>query len=355
MCGIAGFLDSYLSNPEKIIKSMTDKLAHRGPDDEGHWCDGTAGVALGHRRLSIIDLSRAGHQPMFSASGRYVIVFNGEIYNHRLIQTELEQLSARSWRGHSDTEVMLDAFETWGIEASVKRFIGMFAIAVWDRKERVLYLIRDRIGEKPLYYGLFKNSFIFGSELKALEMHPAFNKEIDRGSLALYMRYCYIPAPYTIYKGVHKLPPGTMIKVDINGIKKHIPEAMPYWTARKAAEDGLLNPLRETEQETMKELERLLLDAVGKQMIADVPLGAFLSGGIDSSTIVSLMQAQSSRPVKTFTIGFSDKEYNEAPDAKKVARYLGTDHTELYVSPDDVIKISPKLPEIYDEPFGDSS
>ncbi len=355
MCGIAGFIDRTVQHPERILAEMTEVISHRGPDNAGYWCDNNVGLALGHRRLSILDLSPAGHQPMASASGRYVVTYNGEIYNFSSICAELEQLGVRSWRGHSDTEVMLEAFDTWGVEATVGRLVGMFAIALWDRQERQMFLIRDRLGEKPLYYGCYQNSFLFGSELKVIKKHPAFVADIDRSALALYMRYCYIPAPYTIYKGVQKVPPGTIVSIKVADSGIQVSDPVPYWSAQKAATDGLQDQFSGSDREAVSALEDLLSDAVGNQMVADVPLGAFLSGGIDSSAIVALMQAQSSRPVKTFTIGFDNEGYNEAIHAKAVARHLGTEHTELYVSPDDALSVIPQLPVLYDEPFGDSS
>lgn len=355
MCGIAGFIDSSVRYPEQVLKQMTDMVANRGPDDKGYWCDPNAGVGLGHRRLSILDLTSAGHQPMRSASGRYVIVLNGEIYNYMLMRADLERSGTRNWRGHSDTEVILEAIESWGVETAVKRSIGMFAMAIWDRKERALHLVRDRIGEKPIYYGFFGDAVIFGSQLKALRMHPAFKGEIDRKALALYMRYCYIPTPYTIYKGVFKLIPGTIITVVLDGRKIIGSSPTPYWSLHKVAQHGIEKPFQGTDKEAVSGLESLLSDAISKQMITDVPLGVFLSGGIDSSVVVALMRKQSPKKVKTFTIGFADRQYDEAVHAKEVARHLGTDHTELYVSADDALGVVPVLSKIYDEPFGDSS
>jgi asparagine synthase (glutamine-hydrolysing) len=353
MCGLAGFIDRDIHYPEAVLQRMTDAIKHRGPDDEGHWCDKDAGVALGHRRLSILDLSPAGHQPMHSASGRFVIAFNGEIYNHGLVRAELERLAHRQWRGHSDTEVILEAFETWGVEAATKRFIGMFGIALWDRKERVLHLIRDRLGEKPLYYGMVGTSFLFSSELKAMCCFPNWEGVINRDALALLLRHNYIPAPYTIYKGIHKLQPGTILSLPLHS--KGNSTLAHYWSAREAAERGLADPFIGTDDQAIIQLDELLRDAIFRQMEADVPLGAFLSGGVDSSAIVALMQAQSSRPVKTFTIGFHEKGYNEAVHAKQVAQHLGTDHTELYINPSDALDVIPRLPSLYDEPFSDSS
>jgi len=368
MCGIAGFLDLSLNRSKKElhtpISAMTDTLHHRGPDDSGVWVDEKAGVALGHRRLSIIDLSSEGHQPMYSASGRFVIVYNGEIYNYLDIRKDMESefnsklkthhSSLPKWRGHSDTEVMLAAFEKWGVEGSVKRFVGMFAFALWDRQERLLYLVRDRLGEKPLYYGRMGDVFLFGSELKAFRSHPSWRGEIDRNALALYMRHNYIPAPYSIYKGIYKLLPGTILTLNSKDIK-HIPHPIPYWSAKTVAEAGVANPFHGSNTEAIAHLDNLLRNSIKHQMIADVPLGAFLSGGIDSSTVVALMQAQSDRPVKTFTIGFYEEGYNEAKDAAEVARHLGTDHTELYVTPKETMDVIPQLPVLYDEPFSDSS
>ena len=324
---------------------MAASLRHRGPDDEGVWADSRSGVALAHRRLSIIDLSPAGRQPMFSASRRYVAVYNGEIYNFRDLRNELEQsLSGSSFRGHSDTEVMLACLEAWN---------GMFAFALWDREARTMHLGRDRFGEKPLYYAWMGNTFLFGSELKALRAHPEFREEIDRNTLALYLRYNCVPAPYCIYKGVFKLPPATFLTVTGNNPRAAQPT--PYWSLRQAADNGLADPFRGTVEQAANELEVLLLDAVKLRMAADVPLGVFLSGGVDSSTVTALMQAQSSRPVKSFSIGLGEPDYNEASNACAVAQHLGTEHTELYVTASEAREAIPRLPAIYDEPFADSS
>jgi asparagine synthase (glutamine-hydrolysing) len=358
MCGIAGYLSSSALLPAAglLLKKMGDAITHRGPDDSGIWCDESACIGLSHRRLSIVDLSPAGHQPMVSGRGRYVIVFNGEIYNHCALRESLDTGGpANQWRGHSDTETLLAGFDAWGIQPTIEKTIGMFAVAVWDRDTRTLTLCRDRLGEKPLYYGWQGETFLFGSELKALKAHPAFKAEIDRNALMLYMRHCYIPAPYTIYRGIRKLLPGTTLTIKADSCKTVCPEPVPYWSARTVATEGMRNPFSGTDQEAVTALESLLLDAVGKQMMADVPLGAFLSGGVDSSTVVALMQAQSSKPVRTFTIGFSEAQYNEATHAKEVARHLGTDHTELYVSPDEALRVIPQIPHLYDEPFADSS
>jgi asparagine synthase (glutamine-hydrolysing) len=356
MCGITGFWDiSRELNDDRlnhISRAMTDTLLHRGPDDGGVWSDQEVGLSLGHRRLAIVDLSPQGHQPMTSAEGRYVIVFNGEIYNFLELQHELKSLGHR-FRGHSDTEVMLAAVQQWGLDRALERFNGMFAFALWDRQERVLHLARDRFGEKPLYYGWVGNTLLFASELKALKAHPAFRGEVNRDALTLYLRYCYLPAPYSIYQDIYKLSPGTVLSW--NGSHQHRPSPIPYWSAKDIAERGVAAPFRGSDADAVEQLDELLQDAIGLRMVADVPLGAFLSGGIDSSTIVALMQAQSSRPVKTFTIGFNEENYNEAKHAKAVAKHIGTDHTELYVTPEDALAVIPKLPSLYDEPFADVS
>ncbi len=359
MCGFAGIIDLDRRTSEQAIRAivarMVNTLRHRGPDDAGIWVDAAAGVALGHRRLSILDLSPAGHQPMVSASGRRVIVFNGEIYNSQQLRRELDRVTigSLSFRGHSDTEVMLAAFEHWGVQRAISRMNGMFAFALWDRHERVLYLGRDRLGEKPVYYGWTGKTFLFGSELKALRCHPDFTAGINRQALALYLRHNCIPAPHTIYEGVYKLPPATILAVSVDTRGTAAPA--PYWSLKEVVERGVADPFSGSAQEAVGELETLLRDAVKIRMLADVPLGAFLSGGVDSSTVVALMQAQSERPVKTFTIGSCEPDYDEAGDARAVARHLGTEHTELYVTPAEAMAVIPRLPEIYDEPFADSS
>ena len=352
MCGIAGFFDPRGFNSaeaENLARRMASKVKHRGPDDSGVWVDGVQGIALSHSRLSVLELSEAGHQPMVSPSGRFVIVYNGEIYNHLELR---EQLGDVEWRGHSDTETLLAAIDAWGVSATLEKCVGMFAFALWDRKSNTLTLARDRLGEKPLYYGWQGKVLLFGSELKALRAHPAFQNEIDRGALALFLKYNYIPAPCSIYKGIYKLLPGAFIVVRSREMEF---EPTIYWSAKKWAEKGQHNLFSGDDGEAGEELERLLRQAVSSQMVADVPLGAFLSGGVDSSTIVSLMQAQSSRAVKTFTIGSYSSGYNEAEQAKKVARHLGTEHTELYVTAEEAMAVIPRLPKLYDEPFGDSS
>lgn len=360
MCGIAGFLDSdgrgSRAELEVVASAMASTLTHRGPDGSGAWVDERVGLALSHRRLAVIDLSDGGRQPMTSASGRYVVTFNGEIYNFRKLRAELEaQGKAPAWRGHSDTEVMLAAIEAWGLQSAVKRLIGMFAFALWDRDEVRLFLVRDRLGEKPLYYGWMGSVFLFGSELKALQAHPRWSGEIDRNVLSLLLRFNYIPAPYSIFQRINKLMPGTMLKIEV-GRPGHLPKPVPYWSAHTVAEAGLREASTDlSEDRTIDKLDALLREAVAQQMVADVPLGAFLSGGIDSSTVVALMQAQSDRPVKTFTIGFQEAAYNEAEAAKRVAQHLGTDHTELYLTPQETVNVIPDLPALYDEPFADSS
>lgn len=356
MCGFAGFLQrrSIVSADAmgEVARSMADTLRHRGPDDAGSWIDAEGGIAFGHRRLSIIDLTAEGHQPMASASGRYIIAFNGEIYNFRELRKRLDA-DGFAWRGHSDTEVMLAAFERWGVDGALQRFNGMFALALWDREERTLHLARDRLGEKPLYYGWVGETFLFGSELKALRAHPSWRCEVDRDALAAYLRHNYVPAPYSIYKGISKLPAAHHLRLPPGQCTDARPEA--YWSMRQAAENGVANPLEADERSLVTELDGLLRDAVSLRMVADVPVGVFLSGGVDSSTVVALMQAQSTHPIKSFSIGFEDDAYNEAPHAKAVAQHLGTDHTELYVTPSEAMSIIPRLPLVYDEPFSDSS
>jgi asparagine synthase (glutamine-hydrolysing) len=338
---------------ELSLQHMSDAIISRGPNDSGVWLDRTVGVGLAHRRLSIVDLSSAGHQPMISASGRYVLVFNGEIYNHFDLRASLEAAAGEiCWRGHSDTETLLLGFDVWGIKETVQRSAGMFAFAVWDKSERVLTLGRDRLGEKPLYYGWQGNTFLFGSELKALKAHPAFTAAVDRDVLTLLMRHNAVPAPYSIYKGIYKLLPGSLLFLSP---QQRNAEPKLYWDARRIVEDGLAEPFPGSENEALEELERLLRQSIAGQMVADVSLGAFLSGGIDSSTIVALMQMQSSRPVRTFSIGSHAAGYNEAEHARAVARHLGTVHEEFYVTSQQALDVIPKLPSLYCEPFADAS
>ncbi len=357
MCGISGFLDTaHRFNEQELTSTaldMANTLYHRGPDDGGAWVDARTGIAFGHRRLSILDLSPEGHQPMQCRCGRYVLVFNGEIYNFQELRADLVG-SGHTFRGHSDTEVMLEYICHHGLSTAIKRFNGMFACALWDREERTLHLMRDRLGEKPLYYGWMGATFLFGSELKALRAHPHFTSDINRDALALYMRYAYVPAPYSIYNHISKLPPGA-----IATIRWHEGEwsmtCAEYWSVRDAAERGMADAFIGLESEALSCLDDLLRDAVKLRMEADVPLGAFLSGGLDSSTVVALMQAQTSTPVQTFTIGFHEAAFNEATHAKSVAAHLGTEHREMYVSPEEARAVIPRLPDLYDEPFADPS
>jgi asparagine synthase (glutamine-hydrolysing) len=351
MCGFSGFLTrvNYSDSSEKLLYAMCDAMKHRGPDDRGIWYDAEAGIALAHTRLAVVDLSPAGHQPMVFASGRYVIAFNGEIYNHLKLR---KQLKIDSWHSHSDTETLLAGFEAWGIEETIVRTIGMFAFALWDKHAHTLTLGRDRVGEKPLYYGWHDHVFLFGSELKALKIHPHFKKELDHGALTLFLRHNYIPAPHSIYRNMSKLQPGTLLHLSL---KNPQPVLKNYWSAMSLVKAGTTTPFKGDAIDAVNELERLAKDAITQQMVADVPLGAFLSGGVDSSTVVALMQAQSSLPVRTFSIGFYEAQYNEAKYAKAVAEHLGTQHTELYITTDDVLAVIPKLAHLYDEPFADSS
>ncbi len=351
MCGITGILAPAPDRPlEDLLRAMTDTITHRGPDDSGLWVDDGSGVGFGHRRLSILDLSPLGRQPMPSQSGRYVICFNGEVFNFARLRAELEPLG-HAFRGGSDTEVMLAAIEQWGLAGAVRRFIGMFAFALWDRQEQILSLVRDRLGIKPLYYGFAGKDFVFGSELKALRAHPGFNADVDREALTLYFRHNYIPAPWSIHTGARKLPPGHILTLRPG----REPELACYWSAGEAFAQGEAAPFRGTEAEALERLEALLMDAVGLRMLSDVPLGAFLSGGVDSSLVVALMQAQSARPVKTFSIGFAEERFNEAPYARAVAAHLGCEHTELMVSEQDLLDTVPQVPRFWDEPFADSS
>jgi asparagine synthase (glutamine-hydrolysing) len=352
MCGITGIWRRSGSDAAATAAQMTDRLAHRGPDDAGVWSDTAAGVALGFRRLSIIDLSPAGHQPMHSASGRYTLVFNGEVYNFLEIRKELESAGlSPSWRGHSDTEVILAAFEAWGLDDAVKRFAGMFAFALWDGRERLLHLVRDRMGVKPLYYTSADGTVLFGSELKSMTVAEECPTTVSRDTLSLYMRFAYVPAPYTIYEDVWKVRPGTIVTFDADRRKTE----REYWSLRDVIERGTSDRFRGSDAEAIDELDRVAREAVRLRMISDVPLGVFLSGGIDSSLVTALMQVQSSGPVKTFSIGFHEAEYDEARYAAAVAKHLGTQHTELYVTASDAREVIPLLPCIYDEPFADSS
>ena len=354
MCGITGYYSPKTPPVASVLRNMASRIAHRGPDGSGIWVDADSGIALAHRRLAIVDLTDAGYQPMISDDANMILTFNGEIYNHHDLRAELMAAGwTGGWRGHSDTETLLAAIQTWGVPASLARLTGMFAFALWNKKRQVLTIARDRAGEKPLYYGHSGETFLFGSELKALVVHPDWKGEIDRNSLTLYMRYGYVPAPHSIFKSIFKLPPAHFVEVGKDQTGPIIPKC--YWDLGKVAQNGMAARLEDAPDAIVDQLDARLRAAVGKQMEADVPLGAFLSGGIDSSTIVALMQAQSSQPVQTFTIGFDVPGYNEAENAKAVAAHLGTKHTELYLTPQDALDVVPRLPEIWDEPFADSS
>lgn len=373
MCGLTGFVGQCEADILRInARLMADAIAHRGPDDSGEWVDVDSGIALAHRRLSILDLSPTGHQPMVSDSGRFILVFNGEIYNHLDLRRELdlaksngplaeESILRDEWHGHSDTETLLAAIAFWGVELALEKCVGMFAFALWDKVDNILTLARDRMGEKPLYYGWVNDFLLFGSELKALRAHPEWQGKISRSSLAKYMQFGYVPAPHTIYEGIFKLMPGTFLQIPlVLDIAEAIQSARnlkpkKYWSSSLVSEAGVRNPYSGTEEEAAIELERLLTFSVRRQMVADVPLGAFLSGGVDSSTVVALMQVQSSRPIKTFTIGFSDQGYDESPFAEAVSKHLGTEHSTMMLSPEQAMAVIPELPIIYDEPFADSS
>ena len=370
MCGFAGFVDSSAPKTREqlctVINALADTVCHRGPDDAGEWIDAQAAVALGFRRLAILDLSASGHQPMLSRDGRLVLVFNGEIYNHLEMRAEVAAGGNGAWRGHSDTETLLACFSAWGVRKTLERTVGMFALMLWDRSDRRMYLARDRFGEKPLYYGWTRRAFVAGSELKTLCKYPGFDNAIDRNALALYLLSSCVPAPYSIYRPIYKLEPGCLLSLAA-GAEATAPDSAPfapasypgltierYWSLADATHQAQASPI-EDERTAVDQLQRVLAEAVRVQSIADVPLGAFLSGGIDSSLIVALMQAQSGRRVRTFTIGFEERGFNEADHARAVAEHLGTDHTEQYVSAAEARELIPSLPELYSEPFADSS
>lgn len=355
MCGIVGLLGAGAQSEAALnvtASRMADALRHRGPDDAGTWTDAEVGVAIGHRRLAIMDLSPAGHQPMVSSTGRYVIVFNGEIYNHLELRKELPE---GVWKGLSDTETLLAGVEVWGLEETLQRCVGMFAIALWDSQECTLQLARDRFGEKPLFYGWIgqgsERAFAFASELKALKAYPGFANPVSREALAQYLRFTYVPAPLSIYEEIYKLEPGCLLTMVAPSTGFQVKR---WWTMAEVVQVGLNNPLSD-ETDAVQVLEERLAGAVRLQSLADVPLGAFLSGGVDSSTIVALMQQQSTRPVRTFTVGFEEAGFDESPHARAVARHLGTDHTEFFVTAAEAQAVIPRLPQIYDEPFADSS
>ncbi len=355
MCGIAGFIDRDGAGRDDWTRHATrmcDAVSHRGPDDSGVWIDEGQGVGLGHRRLSVLDLSCTGHQPMASSCGRFVLTFNGEIYNHLELRELLD--AGGGWRGTSDTETLLAGFAQWGVRRTLDKVHGMFAFALWDRDAGRLTLARDRMGEKPLYYGWQGRLFVFGSELRALKAHPGFSRTVDRSALQLMVRHNYIPAPHSIYQGIHKLMPGTILHVRADAGPDGM-DTETYWSIADVAREGRANPIQMDPGEAIERLESVLSGAVRRQMLTDVPLGAFLSGGIDSSTIVALMQARGGVPVRTFAIGFHEQAFDEAGHAKAVARHLGTDHTDLFVTPAEATAAIPRMSTIYDEPFADSS
>jgi asparagine synthase (glutamine-hydrolysing) len=362
MCGLAGLI-SASGVDRALLRRMADRLAHRGPDDEGIWADEAAGVGLAHRRLSIVDLSPSGHQPMESGDGRFVLAYNGEIYNHAQLRRELDAggRAGGPWRGHSDTETLVECISAWGLEQTLRKSVGMFALALWDRRSRQLHLARDRFGEKPLYYGWTGGDFAFASELKAIRCHPRFANEIDRRALRLFASRAYIPAPLSIYRGLYKLEPGCILTAAPEAVRSAPGgpsgpgiSIARYWSYRETVAAGLADPLAD-EQEALERLEAVLAEAIRGQAIADVPVGAFLSGGVDSSTVVGLYQKYSSGRVRTFSIGFEDPAFDEAPHARAVAAHFGTVHQERYVTVREAQEVIPRLPEIYDEPFADSS
>ena len=366
MCGIAGLLTGGRVDPA-VVAGMTDAVAHRGPDDSGTWLDAETGVGLGHRRLAVVDLTPSGHQPMQSADGRYVLVFNGEIYNHCDLRRDFEAAHGpKEWRGTSDTETFLEGIAHWGLEDTLRRSVGMYAFALWDRRERLLHLVRDRFGEKPLFYGWVGGCLAFGSELKALRRVPGFDNEISRAALGIFAARTYIPAPLSIYRRIYKVPPASILTISLQAVSR--PQDEPpnahsmrdglklshYWSYQDVVTRGLVDPVRD-EDEALEHLDLVLSEAIRGQSMADVPIGAFLSGGIDSSTIVALYQKHSPVPVRTFSIGFEEVGFNEAEHAKAVAAHFGTIHEERYVSVDETRDVIPLLPAMYDEPFADSS
>ena len=354
VCGIAGFFDfdgGHADSMRELAMRMAATLAHRGPDGEGAWIDAGRGVAFGFRRLAIIDLSPAGAQPMTSASGRFTIVFNGEVYNFLRLRERLEnEGQAPSWRGHCDVEVLLACIEAWGLEHAVRETIGMFAFAIWDAQDRALSLVRDRAGVKPLYYSLDGKSVLFASELKALAAHPRFDRAVDEEAAALYAQFRYVPSPFSIYRGAKKLEPGTILTISAGGTR-----STTYWSAIDTAERAAANRFHGSDDEAIDEMERVIADSISLRMIADVPLGVFLSGGVDSSLVAAIMQRQQPAPIHTFTIGFEDARFDEAPFGRAVAQHIGSRHVELYVSVDDALGVATDMPRLYDEPFADTS
>lgn len=361
MCGIAGIFGQQSADLSIILKSMADQLKHRGPDASGIWTDALVGIGLAHRRLSILDLSAQGNQPMISDSGRYIICYNGEVYNHQELRAELDKNRTMPWRGHSDTEILLNAIEQWGVRTSLERSNGMFAFAVWDRLERKLTLARDRMGEKPLYLGWIGTSFAFASELRALRRLPQWTHSVDRQALGLLLRFGYIPAPLSIHNGIYKLPAATSITLGHEhtirplDLREFVALLECYWSLPQVAIDGLTHPFPGTEMEAVETLQTLLEDAVRIRMDADVPVGAMLSGGIDSSLVSALMQRQSAKPIRTFTVGFREDRFDEARHAQRIADYIGSEHSEFRLTPGHAMEVIPRLPEIYDEPFADPS
>ncbi len=351
MCGVVGYWSKNKFFDESVLLNMAQNLSHRGPDDSGVWIDKDNGLNLAHTRLSILDLSSAGHQPMESACGRYVISYNGEIYNHKEIRKELDNYNLNNWKSSTDTETLLVSLKYWGLEKTLQKINGMFAFAFWDRKNRTLALARDRIGEKPIYYGYIKDVFLFSSEVKAFKNHPIWEGGIDHESLSLYLRFNYIPAPKSIFKDIYKLPPAHYLIIDDKN-KKNIPKC--YWDISKNKNERTNFDFQNTSEIT-EELLNKTRESVLKRMISDVPIGSFLSGGLDSTLITAIMQEQSIKPVNTFTVGFFEKQFNEADYAKKVAKILGTNHSEIYLKPSNILDVVPKLSKIYSEPFADSS
>ncbi|NTU72777.1 asparagine synthase (glutamine-hydrolyzing) [Candidatus Roizmanbacteria bacterium] len=360
MCGLTGYWSpKTLLEPSSIIESMTQTLFHRGPDAGSTWFDVSAGIAFGHRRLAVLELSENGAQPMHSACRQYVLIFNGEIYNHLSLRAELsKQGIVLQWRGHSDTETLLACFSAWGVKHTLQRCVGMFAFALWDKKERSITIARDRFGEKPLYYGWVgsgcEQTFVFSSELKALRAHPCFNNPVNRGALSLYLMHCVVPAPHSIYENIFKLLPGAILTLSYDDFAERAVHTEPYWKLTDVVHQGMVDPVR-CEKDALSLLDSTLRESVALQAEADVPLGAFLSGGVDSSTIVAMMQVQSDRPVQTFTVGFDEAGFDESPHALAVAKHLGTDHHEIRVTSKDARDVIPLLPRLYDEPFSDSS